>query len=528
MPNGGPEVSPTSIDALRAKDAKDKNLTPETQTLNDKRILDFLQRPGAAPTFGFEQAIQLTAEGKTKTEAMLCGKFKDAKKILDSYGRIGIMDESKEVMLSQLENLKTPPANMKQAEAKKIMEAKDYYDLVKEHTLRLQNVVKASVEGRKDLLTQTKGIGDTIKEKLGGAMENWDKLSSGQKMLMAGVAFLGGIWFMKSQNDTIKGIRGTLMTGLKIAGGAWLFNKVWYLFSGESFVDYASDKIKGKKSGDFLKLAFRTDDKGAELMSKALVHLGEVPFMGLLDQYETGKGTITETKMPPNEAYAAMDLFVKKYGAKNLREKYAKYNPPISFSQAAIIEMSNDPEVKMQEGLTSRVTDTVSDWFKRGYNYLASSAAGVWMAKKYQSWFGKEPTKDELQDFSKKFGEIVNEEKEVNTVIKDRLLRNDPTASKNYTDTNLSGKVDAKYGLKYRRAADGYVYMIVDKPLNNVNNDEKVLDQTVQSAIDTAENFLVEQFKADKSTVSGKCQPHGTIFVANTTTLKYLVRYKAS
>ncbi len=529
------EVLPTSLDALRARDIKDSNneVSPDKQTLNDRRVLEFLQRPGVIGADGFklDTAINLTAEGKTATEKMINGKLTEARKILQTYGQLELMERDKAVVLSTLENLKTPPTSMKASEAEKVVAAWEFYDLIKTQASRFLNVSKASAEARKTIFTKPQGVMDSIQDKLGDARENWDKLSTGQKLAMAGMALLGGIWMFKSSNEEgiMKTIKETLMTGLKVAGGAWLFNKVWYLFSGESFVDFATGTTEGSPRGSkFLMEAYRTDEKGAELMTKAFVQMGDTPFNVLLTQYSAGQGAIDVPgmKMPKNEAYAAFEIFMKKYGPADNLKKYEKYQPPISFSQVAIIEMSNDTDIKMKESLTSRVTEGISDSFKRGYNYLTSSAPALWMAEKYKKWFGHEATPDELKAFATKFGEIVQDEKDVNDAIKDRLLRADQSIAKNYIDTNAGGQLEARYNLKYRAATDGYIYMIVGKQMNNVQGDDKALNQTLLACIDDAERFLIEKEKVDKSKVEGKCEPHGTVFVSSTGTLKYLVRFK--
>jgi hypothetical protein len=373
---------------------------------------------------------------------------------------------------------------------------------------------------------------DGIQEKLGDARENWDKLSTGQKMAMAGMALLGGIWLFKSDNPTIQKIKDTLMTGVKVAGGAWLLNKVWYLFSGEGILDTVTGTAKpSQRKAEFLKEAFKTDEKGADVISKSFVLLGELSFMDLLNQYENnpknGKGTNIEgTRMAPAEAYQAMHIFINRFGLERLKREFAKYKPPICYSQVAVIEMSKDPSIKMEESIISRVSDDVSDSFKKGYYYLASSGPGIWLAEKYKSWFGKTATPEELQEFAKRFGEVVDNDKQVDQAITDRLLRNEKQLAKNYVDTNKSGIAMPRFGLKYKRLSDGHVYIIVDKVMHNVDGDEKALNATVQACVSQAEDFLVETFKVKREDAARKCQPHGSIFVSGTGTLKYLVRYK--
>jgi hypothetical protein len=185
--------------------------------------------------------------------------------------------------------------------------------------------------------------------------------------------------------------------------------------------------------------------------------------------------------------------------------------------------MSRDPDVKLQEALTSRVYDGVGDYFKRGTNYLSSLAPAVWMTKKYESWFGKTPTPAELQDFSKKFGETVKTEADVNGAIENII--SDKKIAKAFVETNLAGKTEGKFGLKYRVDGDGYVYMIVDKAFQP-NGDEKALSGAIQGSVENAENFLMEKYKVPKDAATKKSTPFGSVFVTSTGMLKYLVRYK--
>lgn len=538
-----PEISPISIDSLRANDDKDtqNEISPEKQTLNSSRVLSFLHRNGVTvdnweSTFNLNLAMNLTGEGKTKTESMLNSQFKDANQILSKYNRQDVMLEKSEAVVSgKLENLKTAPANMSPSEAAKVMQAWNYFNLIREHSWRLLQMEATMKDTRKRQFEGEKSTTETImggvKEKLGDARENWDKLSSGQKMLMAGAAIVAGVMLFNSKNETLKGIKETLITGVKVAGAGWLFNKVWYLFTGEGVLDTVTGTAKSSnRHGKFLMDTFKTDEKGAEALSRAFVQMGDVSFIDLANKYDeaakSGKRTIEGTRMPPDQAFRAMELFFSKYGnIEKLKQEYSKYNPPIAFNQVVTIEMSKDPSVKMQEALTTRVYDGIGDYLKRGYNYMGSTGPAVWMATKYESWFGKKPTPQELQDFTKKFGEVVKTEADVNAAIENKVVT-DKKVAKQFIDTNLSGVSSPKFGLKYRVADDGYVYMIVEKAINNVQGDEKALNDTVQASIESAENFLVDKYKVGKEAATKKCTPHGSIFVTASGTLKYLVRYK--
>jgi len=104
-------------------------------------------------------------------------------------------------------------------------------------------------------------------------------------------------------------------------------------------------------------------------------------------------------------------------------------------------------------------------------------------------------------------------------------MNNKPVAD-NYVDCNKSGLAVPRDGVKYKRASDGYLYMIVDRDMNNVNGDEKALNATIQACVGQAEDFLVNQFKVTREAAAQKCEPHGSVFVVGTGSLKYLVRYK--
>lgn len=534
-----PEVATISIDSLRANDEKN-DVSPEKQTLNSARVLSFLRRNGVngnnwESVFRLELAIALTNEGKTSTEVNLNNKFKEAEKILSKYNHQELMlEKSEAVVSSKLENYKTPPINMSAAEAAKIMQAWSYFNLIREHSRRLLEMESTMRDTREKAFgtgkDTTETITDTVKDKLGDARERWDTLSGQQKLVMAGMALLAGVMLFKSQNETLKKIKETLMTGVKVAGAAWLFNKVWYLFTGEGVLDTVSGTTKGGgKQTSFLKESFHTDDQGSEIMSKAFVQMGDASFLDLAGRYDaavkSGKRTIEGTRMSGGEAFKAMEIFFNKYSYESTIKEYAKYNPPIAFNQVVTIEMAKDPSVKLQEALLDRVYDGTGDYLKRSWNYMATTWPAVWLSKKYEKWFGKKPTEVEIKEFVQKFSASVKTENEINGAISDKMVP-DKAISKKFVETNLAGKVDAKAGLKYKVAADGYVYMIVTKAMDNTQGDEKALSNIIQSSVESAENFLVEKFKVSKETATSKCTPYGSLFVSESGSLRYLVRYK--
>lgn len=534
-----PEIAALTIDALQAQDEKSQTneVLPEKQTLNSLRVTNFLHRNGIVVSnldnlFNLDTSIKLTAEGSTVMEKKLSNQFAEAKSILAKYKRLDIMTErNQDTVSSQLENLKTVPTNMSPAEAAKIMQAWNYHNLIRENARRILMVEEAAKDSRKEQMNPSPGIEETIKDKLHGARENWDKMSGGQKLMFAAIAIFGGAMLLKSENDYVKGIKETLFTGVKIAGGAWLLNKAWYIFTGESAVDAITGATEGShKSSKFMMESFKTNEQGAETLNKSMVMIGDNSFMDLLDRFEAAKAkgatTIEGTKMPPAEAYKAMEIFTNKYNADLLRKEYSKYSPPIAFTQVMMAEMSKDPDVKLKDSMAGRVFDYGEDKFKQGYNYLASTGGAIWIGKKYRDIFGKEGSKEEIDDFTKKFSYIIKDPSEFHPIIESKLAAKDRAAGKKFIECDLVGKMDTQSGVKYMEGKDGYMYVIVEKDIGTQITDEKGLDKTVQSAVDSAETFLAHHYNVNKVSVPKKSGVFGSVYIQSNSSMKYLVRYK--
>lgn len=526
-----------NIESLRSQDETIED--PNKQTLNSIKVLSFLRENGITVNnwdkdFNIDLSLKLlNSANSTETEKMLFSRLSDAKTILIKYNRLDIFEEKNdEVINQQINNLKTPPDNMSQEEAIIVTQGWNYFNTIRTHAMRLLRVEESGRLSReKEFVSRpgvTETITDTVQDKLGVARENWDKLDGKQKLLMVGVALIGGIMFFNSENPLINGMKKTLMTGAKVIGAAWLFDKVWYLFTGEGVVDTVTGTTsEGHKKSPFLKEAFNTTEQGAGIMSKAMVQMGEFSFIDLISRYEEaiadGSRTIVGTRMPPNEAFQAMEIFFNKYPLNRLKTEYSKYNPPIAFNQVITVELARDPHVKLEEALTTRVADSITDNFKKGYNYLASSAATIWLGEKFKLWKGREATKEDLDDFVKSFKHIVKNEAEFLTAINGSVVKDNTIATK-FVETNQKGLVDTSHGLKYLKASDGHIYMIVSKPLENISSESGFSD-ILQQCVKDSELFLQEKFQISPNDIASKTTPYGSVLVTDNNTVKYLVRY---
>lgn len=539
----GTDVSPISIEALRASDQKGAEVVPEQQTINDHRLRLFLNKNGVnsdnwEKTFTLELATRFMAEGRTTTEQDLKQKFEAARSILNRYPNhnfalsdADLMREKDEsVVTGRLENLKTAPTNMPPSDAARVLQAWGYFNLIRQHSWRLMQVeastkqaMQSQLEGKK---SPTEDVTGAIQEMLGKGREHWDKLPGSTKLLTAGAALFGAVMFLTHENETVKGIREKLWTGVKILGGGWLANKLWYLLSGETIIDYVTGAGKptaGKSK--FLAEVFKTDEAGGDTLAKAFVMMGENSFMELLAQYEAavkaGKVTIEGTKMPAREAFAAMDIFCKKYGnLEKLKLSYAKYNPPISFSSVVATEMANDPDVKLEESVTSRIYDGTADLMRKGSNYLSSTWLGTHLTSWYEKEFGKKPTPQQLQEYGRKFGEMVQNEADVAAKIES--LVPDKKQAAEFQQADRAGVLDSKHGLKCRTVAQDAYYIVVEKVFQPGGN-EKALAEGAQAAVTAAKEFLKETHKMTEEKAA-QVIAMGSVFVNSGSKMKYLLR----
>lgn len=523
----------TTIEGLRANDelGKDGQVIPEKQTLNSSRLADFLRRNAITPSnidtvFNLDTSSRLAAEGRTDMEKTILDALNSAKGLLAKYKCQDLMLEtSEDVVNSKLDALRTGIEKMSPAEAAKIKQAWNYHNLIREYARRMIEIESNMKATRMDTMTEKKGLDDTIKEKLGVARENWDKLSSGQKLLFAGMTIFGAAVLLKSDNDKIKWVRDKFWTGMQIMGGAWIVNKAWYLFTGESAWDAVTGGSKKLANSEFLKSTFKTDEKGSELLTQSMVKIGDTSFAELSQKYkaakDSGANVIDVKGMSGGDAYKALEVFFSKYSQDQLDKAYGDSKPPMTYSQVIVAEMAKDPDVKLQQGMTKRVADGASEYFKRGFNYVSSSAPAVWMTEKYRKWFGKDPNKQQMNEMLEKFKVTIQDEKEYHSAIEKQAFAKDNNAAKRFIDADLTGKVDASTGVKYKDGGDGYLYLISEQGVGNMQSNPNAGVDAVKTGIDKIEDYVKANHKGG-ATVGDAA----SIFVASKGVVRVLVRYK--
>lgn len=539
----------STIDSLRSQDQKslEGEVLPDKQTLNSRKVQVFLRENAITiksidDGFDFDVLARLTQGGATPMEAKINNSARLAKNILQKYGEAEMVKENDmAVVEAKLNTLAKPlegvnkPAITAQ-ESRDVLQGMNYLHIVRDYAKNLLYMEERMVEERKYIAGGGEkaglGITDAIKDKLGDIGNNWDKWSGKEKLVFGVGALIGTIFLFKSENPTLVTIKDTLKTAGMVVGGAWLGNKAFELFTGETLVDTVLQRGKStSRQSLFYKETFGADEKGAELMSKAFVMMGDQNFLEVANKYSQAKlgssKKIEGLKMPPEEAYAALDIFFSKYGLDKLRREYRHVKPPMTFNQVVVTELAEDPSVKLKDGIVERAYNSTKNTFNEGYEYLAATRPGSWTREMYHKYIKGEPTPAQMSEFTKRFGHAIDNEKDLDAAIQTQIAPGNFETAKNYQDVVKKGRRDVKNGLSYLEAKDGYIYVVVDKSLGMSNdNNEQVLEQNLKSAVGQSEIFLSGHLKQSVAAVQDKTEVGGSIFVNKVNKFRYFVRVK--
>jgi hypothetical protein len=540
----------SSIDSLRSQDQKslEGEVLPDKQTLNSRKVQVFLRENAINiktidDGFDFDVLARLTQGAATPMEAKINNSARLARNILQKYGEadmakeddMAVVEARLNTLAKPLEGVNKPVISTQ--ESKEVLQAMNYLQIVRAYAKNLLFMEERMVEERKSLVDGKGsegglGITDTIKDKLGDIGKNWDKWSGKEKILFGGGALIAAIFLFKSENPTLVKIKDGLKTAGLAVGGLWIGNKAWELFTGESVTDTLFQRGKAtSRQSIFYKETFGADEKGAELMSKAFVMFGEENFLDVAQKYSQAKmgpaKKVEGLKMPPEEAYAALDIFFTKYGLDKLRREYRHVKPPMTFNQVVVAELAEDPSVKLKDGIMERAYKSTKNTFTEGYEYLAATRPGSWTREMYHKYIKGEPTESQMSEFTKKFGHIIEEEKDLDTAIQTKIAPGNFEMAKNFQDTVKSGKRDIKNGLAYLDGKDGYIYVVADRSLRLApDNGEKVLEETLQNAAGQTEVFLSSHLKQSVADIQGKTEVGGSIFASKSNKFRYFVRVK--
>jgi len=272
--------------------------------------------------------------------------------------------------------------------------AYDTYRLVKTYCKRIftfRKHLNETLEGEK------KNVGKTFKEDVAGVMDNvkknWNSLSGKEKLAVAAGGLITAAMILTSENPRMERLKEVAITCCKIAGVAWLGNKVCKVFMGETAIDAINEwSSETVASSDFWKRAFHTESEKAEALRKATIFVGDIDFMRIAGEYKKAKDlgkdkidlpTVSSKDMKPEDIFTAMKVLDSKYPVDQLMQKYALAKPPKpTFQEVVAAEMIEDKTIEMDDSLPSRVGAQVKGAYTRATNYIVPKveAAGDYIA----------------------------------------------------------------------------------------------------------------------------------------------------
>lgn len=482
---------------------------------NNKAVADDLNK-----NFNLDAGIRLVSGGTTNVEQTISAKFNEVKGILTGYKRLDLMEITTESEMDQsLVTFENGPDKVPHSVIISIKQAWNYLSVIRDHCANLLAKKAKFVEKR-----GSQGLPGALHEKLSQAREKWDTLSSGQKLMLVGASLVSAVLILNAKEGKMKDVKDALLTGVKVLGGAWVINKVWYLFSGETAYDALTGGNKEKANSEYLRTTFHTDVNGSEALSEAMVKMGDMPFAELVGRYEAAQSTkkIEGVKgMDSGKAYLALDLFFGRYKlTPDLKARYFDKNPPVSLSQVIVSEMTNDKDLKSDErGIMRRTYDTAREWVNTKMSWAKGTTLGVYLTDKYRSVMGRDPTQADLDKMASNFKTVVQSASQFDGILKSDVFAGDAIQSKNFIDTNLKGSVDQKWGVKSITAADGLVYMITDQTLTNIVDKNTGYEGSLRKGLDSLDGFVKEKYPNAKPRETAK-----SVFIVDESKVRVMMR----
>ncbi len=505
------------------RELDDKNaqgeVAPENDTLNSTRVRGYLDTHGFNVSakaedvesnfnqrFNLKTGLEMLDGNHTKGETEMHRVISQAQQYLTSIDLPTLLEENSEGAFRSTLNKELLRRGALDRE-QQIIEAYLTYQTVRQLALNLLIYQQKFTEKLEAQKTSTE---KDLKESFTGVIQdvskNYSKMSGGEKLAAVGGLLALTIWFIKSENETVKGIRDTMWSGLKIAGigtaGAVGFNYIYKLFSGKTaytaFSEYTSSTV-GKE--EFLTDTFKTDEEKAALLRKSFVYLGDKDFLDLSKRYREAKArgedeirlpTVFDRDMNPKEIYTALDVFFTTYPAATLETKYRNYSDRQTWLQVVVTETAEDNRIPVYHGnLPSRVVDNVKEYSTRSWNWLwAGEGFGVLRYMYVKAW-GKEDTPEKMVEWGKKkFENSAMDE----TALAKKLEYEQPSSAL-YFKNALSGvNIDPATGVKFSENPGDGLYVVSQVSLTGVAGDPKAASDALKSAQEKADTYIKTRY----------------------------------
>ncbi len=214
---------------------------------------------------------------------------------------------------------------------------------------------------------------------------------------------------MNSENEYVERMKETLGTVLKIAGGAFVANTAFKLFTGKSAIDSLSQSVASKASApEAWQKVYKTNAERVGVLRDSITYLGNYDFVYLAQKYRDAKlhnkttidlPALNKSEMSPDQVYTALDVFFSKYGrtvderghAVDVEKTYKNWDPPATWLQAVSNEMVSHDDIDIGSSVIGDAASRVAALAERGYYAAGRTLESGWEGtKKYadKAWTG--------------------------------------------------------------------------------------------------------------------------------------------
>lgn len=515
-------VDNTKIDVLgKYRDLDDKNaqgeVLPQQETLNPTRVRDYLEKNGYTAQnfdqrFNYKAALDIISGKTAKGEVQMHDALTKAHAYLDSIGQGDLIEQPNEMSFASTLNKELTRRN-ELNRTNDLTEAYRTYHTIRGLAKRSIDIKAHFTDQRKEAQVNTnKGIKEQFGTLLGNIRTNYGNMTGNEKLITVGGLLVATIWFVKSENETVKKIRSTVWDALKFTGvavGAGVgVNYLFKLFTGKTALTSLNEYVTSSTADNKLWTeTFKTDAKKAEILQKSTVYMGDKDFMDMAQRYREAKAnnsnevrlaTVSEKDMDPKEVFLALDTFFSRYPVERMEARYRNYTTRPTWMDVVSTEMAEDGRIRMDANLPSRMLDGAQEYATRGWNWLmVGEGLGIGRYL-YLKVRGKNGSDAEVKDFLEELKKTsVMKESELDDFLA-KLSSREAAGFKNA----LHGlNTDALSGVKFNEVPGDALYIVSPAKLDMVAGNEKAMGDAVKNAQDKADEYLKRKYPQLKDNI---------------------------
>lgn len=508
----------------RGKDEKTQQgeAIPEKETLNSTRLQDFLDKGGyTAENFDtrFNQrvALEILDKGGTKGELEMAHMIREGQAYFEKIGLTDFILETNEKTFNSNLQKELMRRNEMDKEAK-LRQAHLCYMTVRDLCYRKLRMNEKFVGQREEeKVSAEKGIKEQFTDTLKDIKKNYNKMSSGEKLVVVGGLLAGTIWFATSDKtkDAREKIWGAMkFTGGMAAGGITL-NYLVKLFTGKSGVDTLKDWSKNNVDTDsFWTDTFKTTPENAECVRKSTVYMGNLDFNDLAKKYQDAKAsgekkislaTVKQSDMTPEEIYTALETFFSRYPVEALITKYRNAKQKLNWTQVVSTEMAEDGMLEFKGNLAERAIDGATEYGNRLWNGFWVTTEGIGLMRPlYLKVRGTKGSDQEVREWGEKYfkEDFKNEVMKPGDVPGFIEKKFSPQSAPHFKRAFSEGTKDpVTPSIRFVEVPGDSLYIVNETSIDMATADEKKIGEMVNGVLSQTEDFLKRKYPDIKDTV---------------------------